>query len=395
MRLVENGTLDLDKPANAYLPGAKLRAYQGSGDDMTLRRLANHTAGLPTHFDFFYPPATPPSMEETIRRYGFAYYAPGTRAEYSNLAYGILGYIVESTAKMPWGDFQRRNVYGPLGMRRTSDRAPGAAERDGAVPYAHDAAGRYVRVAIYDFDHRPASAVWSTVNDLARFARMHLAGGVLEGVRVLSSSSVVEMQRQTSERSPGVGVGVAWHVAKAFGRRTLWHTGGMPGVASSLNLFPDDGAATIVLTNSDDRAFVTELTRRLGAALFGDTGTASPPPAVAAAAAAAPPAPAGRWEGRLVHPDGDLAVVLTVSASGSVEVSFGGRPSIALRDVEASSAGLKGRVQALLATQPGFHGIPDLVFNLTRDGERLAGTCSAVVPSYFTLPHWVELSRTR
>jgi CubicO group peptidase (beta-lactamase class C family) len=403
MRLVERGRIDLDAPANRYLPGAKLRAYRGSADDMTIRRLANHSAGMPTHFDFFYPPAAPPSMEETIRRYGFAYYAPGTQAEYSNLAYGILGYIVETVAGTSWSDFQQKSVYGPLGLRHTSDRAPAPAERNGAVPYAHDVAGRLVRVTVYDFDHRPASTIWSTANDLARFARMHLAGGQLDGTRILTAASVKEMQRQTGERSPGVGLGVAWHMATAFGRRTLWHTGGMPGVANSLNLFPDDNAATVVLTNGDDRAFVTELARRLGEGLF---GTATPPaaqPAVPAAgpvagSQAAPATPTelvGTWQGRLVHPDGEITVRVSVKPDGGVDMVLADRPPVALRLVELAPASLKGRVTALLATQPSYHGIPDLALSLTREGDRLAGVCSAVVPGYFTLPFWMDLTRAK
>src|SRR6185295_18011018 len=54
MTLVDRGLMDLDKPANSYLPHSQIRAYRGSVDDITIRRLANHTSGLPTHWDFFY-----------------------------------------------------------------------------------------------------------------------------------------------------------------------------------------------------------------------------------------------------------------------------------------------------------------------------------------------------
>jgi len=76
MQLVERGVVDLDQPANTYLGDVKLKAYRGSADAMTVRRLANHTAGLPTHYNFFYG-TSPPPMDETIRRYAFASLEPG------------------------------------------------------------------------------------------------------------------------------------------------------------------------------------------------------------------------------------------------------------------------------------------------------------------------------
>ncbi|MBE3072903.1 MAG: beta-lactamase family protein, partial [Acidobacteria bacterium] len=396
MQLVERGAIDLDKPANTYLPGAKLRAHLGSADDITIRRMANHTAGLPIHNNFFYAPARPPSMEETIRRYGFASLKPGTANQYSNLAFGILGYIVETVSKTPWSRYQEKRVYDPLGMARTSDGIRPGHEREAAVPYAHDAAGRFVRVVPYDFDHRPASAIWSTVNDLARFARMHMNDGELDGVRVLTPESVREMRRMTGESRPGTGNGVAWLVGSLYGYEgAVSHNGGMPGVATVMNTFPKPRAATIVLTNSDDRALPVEISHRLAAVLFGDAPPQQAARPGAPGAAEGPPALAGSWRGRVAHPDGAIAVVLTVKQEGGVDVAFEGRPPLSLSRVALTESTLRGQVQALVATQEGFHGIPELTFALARDGDRLTGVCSAFVPSYFTLPFWMELERSR
>lgn len=42
-----------------------------------------------------------------------------------------------------------------------------------------------------------------------------------------------------------------------------------------------------------------------------------------------------------------------------------------------------------------FRGVPELRFELIRQGDSLSGVCSAFVPSYFTLPYWIELDRAR
>ncbi len=80
MVLVERGAIDLDRPVNAYLSDAPLRS-RVDGREATVRQVANHTAGLPLHYQFFYAdrPEVPPPFEETIRRYGNLVTAPGER----------------------------------------------------------------------------------------------------------------------------------------------------------------------------------------------------------------------------------------------------------------------------------------------------------------------------
>jgi CubicO group peptidase (beta-lactamase class C family) len=96
MTLVADARVDLDKPVNQYLGAAKLRAHVGSADEATVRRIANHSAGLPEYFQFFYEnePWRPASPDETILRYGDLYSRPGERFQYSNLDYGILDYLI-------------------------------------------------------------------------------------------------------------------------------------------------------------------------------------------------------------------------------------------------------------------------------------------------------------
>src|SRR5207248_664015 len=71
MVLVERGKVDLDQPVESYLRGCHLNARAGSAEEATVRRVANHTAGLPLHYQFFYEdePYLRPAMAETMRRY--------------------------------------------------------------------------------------------------------------------------------------------------------------------------------------------------------------------------------------------------------------------------------------------------------------------------------------
>jgi CubicO group peptidase (beta-lactamase class C family) len=79
MVMRERGLLDLDRPINDYLEPSPVTVHVGDAGDVTVRRVANHTAGLTTHYQGFPAngPNRRPPIAETIRRYGHTFFAPG------------------------------------------------------------------------------------------------------------------------------------------------------------------------------------------------------------------------------------------------------------------------------------------------------------------------------
>jgi CubicO group peptidase (beta-lactamase class C family) len=393
MTLVDRGLLQLDRPANDFLPAdAQLVSHVGDADRITLRRLANHTGGLPLHYNFYYEGAEPLPYGEAIRRYGFAAHPPGDRWQYSNLAYGILEHVTELVAEEPWRAFMKRAVFDPLGMARTSDRVRPEHAGDATRQYTRDAAGRWIPVPSYRFDHAGASTHWSSALDLVRLIRMQWHGGGLDGVRILSPEAARAMLTLTGPVGADVRNGIGWFVKAYRGQPSFWHSGGMPGVSTFARAYPESRTATIVLTNSDDRTVANETTRRLAEALFPHAeweSEESPPEPL-------PPAPgmAGLWEGRMVHHDGDVPVRLRIGAEAGASIAFGDRDPVPMEAAAVNAAGFVGRVDARLRTQEGFHGIPSFLFRLEPDGEDgLRGVATAFASGYFALSHWVELRR--
>jgi CubicO group peptidase (beta-lactamase class C family) len=402
MTLVERGEIDLDRPANDYLPGAKLRSYAGDAREITIRRLASHTSGMPTHFNFFHEGAAPPPWDVTIRRYGFAVARPGTRQEYSNLGFGLLGYISELVSGVRWRALLERTVFDPLGMTRTSDHVRAGHEAEAAVPYWMDAAGRGIRLKPYQFDHPAASTYWGSANDLARFVRMHLNDGALDGVRILKPESAIAMR--TPRRDPRAAEGfnegstaeirycIGWGVERFLGHDSFSHSGGMPGVATMVRVFPENKSAVIVLTNSDDRNMAWEVALRISRILVNEPSANAAIPAPVRSPNP-PPELTGAWSGKLEHYDGPVPLRLRVQAGGAVEVSFGNRPPVSVRDAAFGQAYMTGTVDALLRTREDYHGVAPLQFRLWCDGNRLTGFAMATVTGYFGLSQFVELVR--
>jgi CubicO group peptidase (beta-lactamase class C family) len=249
MVLVERGKVDLDRPINDYLGQAKLNGRAFDASKATLRLVANHTAGVPLHYQFFYEdePYRRPEMDETIRRYANLVTPPGERSQYSNLGYGIIDYVIQRVSGKGYPDFMREEVFVPLGLTRMSvDIGPGLEDFT-ATRYAPD--GR--PIPFYDFDHPGGSAIFSSAHDLVRFGMFHLKNDLDDQRPILTDDSIEQMHRPTAIEPDGSGYGIGWSSGTTEkGLRALSHGGGMGGVSTTLRLLPEENAVVVVLCNS-------------------------------------------------------------------------------------------------------------------------------------------------
>ena len=404
MVLVDKGLVGLDKPANDYLTRARLRAYVGSADEMTIRRLANHTSGLPIHENLFFDGSEPLSPGETIRRYGFAAWMPGTHFQYSNLGTAILGFITEDVSGAPWSQFLKRNLFNPLGMRRTfTELTPGREKEqagkygsDLTLQYDYDIAARFVRTGSHSTDHPGGSSMWSSADDLVRFAQMHINGGALNGTRILREESARIMQNLTRESDvPGRKYGVGWWGDFSIGRRNFSHSGGGPGTGVMLSAYPDDKIITVVLTNYFG-AMATEVTKRLAQVLFPNVRGNKVEPIQQNTDSSIPKPTAsliGDWQGKIVYSEGDIPLRLAIHDDGIVEAGFGKMPMVKLNGVTFSESGFIGNTEGVLIRRAGFQGVSVLEFQLRREVNRLVGICDVYAKGYFELAHWVEMEK--
>ncbi len=393
MILRDRGLIDLEAPASRYLPGPRLRNPFGSADEITILRLANHTSGLPVHWNFFYNDVAPPSMDETIRRYGFAASRPGRRWEYSNLAFGILNYITEVVARRSWRAFMKEEVYDKIGMTRTSDRVRPERIADGTVQYRPGVGGTFVRVPYYAFDHPGASAVWSSARDLMRFVRLHWPG---DGVRVLSEDSARAMRTRTSRRKGSEsGTGIGWFVETHRGQKSISHSGGMPGVSTRLRAYPVARSAFTVLTNVNDRTMTRDVSRRIAAILFPEDVRDESAPAETPTAKLKTVADfAGRWVGRMDHRLGAYRVELVVRPDHVVRVRLNRKRAVTLQNVRIEAGErLFASFEGTLPTQPNFHGTARLEFRVDLEPDRLTGAVVAFGGNHFALAHWLDLRK--
>ncbi len=393
MVLVQAGKIDLDRPVNDYLGNAKVRARIGDVQQATVRRVANHTSGLPLHFQFFYAdtPYRSPSMDETILRFGNLVTAPSERYQYSNLGFGILDYCIARVSGRTYAGFMREEVFVPLGLTRTSVYIGPGLDEYAATRYNSDG----TPLPLYEFDHAGASAAYSSAHDLVRFGMFHLKAHLPDQKAILTDQSIDAMQQPTAQTGEKGGRGVGWAIGEMSGYRVVSHTGGMPGVATALRLIPSEKLAIVVLCNAP-----LTLPHRIADEIMAVVlpGFKVERPADSAAPAFRPPAElVGNWKGTISTYKAELPFTLRVLESGEIHAQIGSQMKMLWNDAGWSDGRLTGRMPGDIGIEEGARGTHHLSFSLTLRGNALNGAISAVSSSgrrnHGTVTQWVELKK--
>jgi CubicO group peptidase (beta-lactamase class C family) len=402
MQLVERGRVDLDRPIDGYLGGMRVTGLAGDASGVTVRRVMSHTAGLPLHYRFFYQGSgESPDVPGAVDRYGRVMFPPGEVYSYSNLGFGMLGELVGRVGATSYETFVRDRIFRPLGMTH-STIGTGAGLTDAAVRY--DA--RHRPIPFYDFDHRGASAVYTSAHELLRFGMFHLKtrprAGSAAWAPPLADSTVDRMQRVETPGDSTTGYGLGWFVDRDLGERRVRHTGGMPGVATVLSLYPEHRVAIVALSNQSS-GLPGRIVAEIAAAVLPTTyGQAL------AAARAAPPTPPpvlgapaelrGEWRGTVRTHEGTLPITLRVDSS-EVRVRLGDAPGLwaVLGNATYQRGLLGGRFLGAIPTADARR-VPHVVaMSLQlRDGT-LRGWAAAQVTAEsndYSLSSYAELTRT-
>lgn len=263
MQLVEQGLLDLDAPLETYV-GYAVRHPEHPETPITARMLLTHTSGLEDRFATLADVTTHGSdPEETLAEFsegytvpGGAHYdpdnwgpAPATRRVYANAGFGVLGHVLEAAGGADFRAQTDEGVFAPLALDGAGWFLADVDADRLATPYAYGGR-RYTALEHSGFAFYPASSLRISITGLARFAAALLAGGALDGARVLEEASVEEMLRP---QVPDVSSGQAL----AFSNRTVGghpyvgHSGSTFGGSTQLLLSREGTHAILLITNSD------------------------------------------------------------------------------------------------------------------------------------------------
>lgn len=242
MRLREEGLITLNDPVERWVPDTPF-------GDRTVRQLLTHTGGLSAEPPGSWWERSPGVSGDRMREIWSADQVvdeAGRRHHYSNLGFAVLGELVQRLKDAPWFEVLSTEVLQPLGMTRTTLTPQGAATSGWAVhPYAEVVMPERVQETGW---MGPAGQLWSTVTDLARWARF--IAGDTEGVL---PTSVVARMREPQAVTDGdewtSGQGLGFQLVRHAGTRFCGHGGSMPGFQAGLLVDPATGTGVVRLTN--------------------------------------------------------------------------------------------------------------------------------------------------
>ncbi|HEY0038393.1 MAG TPA: serine hydrolase [Longimicrobium sp.] len=270
--LVDEGKMQWDAPVRTYLPELQfMDPYLTSA--VTMRDLLSHRTGLRGSNLLWR--FTGHSRDEVLAR--ARYIAPQAPFRsgwvYSNVGYTIAGEAAARVAGQPWEALIRQRILDPLGMtdsflwaewgrhpaslrnvasahamidgrQQVIDRRDGAPDRDGRNSTA------------------PAGSLQASAVDLARWMRFQLAGGVVDGRRLVSEAALGETQapqlvvpstaafRASRQLKYFPAYGLGWQVWDYRGRPMLWHSGAGNGQYAYMAMLPGERLGVVVLVNS-------------------------------------------------------------------------------------------------------------------------------------------------
>ena len=267
LQQVEAGRIRLDDPLSTYLPWYR----SDTGKQIVIEQLLHHTSGLPPDFDTPSFNATPTGATYFEPRAFVEKFcesnlsaAPGSKWQYSNCGYDILGLVLESVTGQPYANLLRQKLLDPAGMHDSGLDRNGLVLSNRALGYERHLGPTYTPGPYLDLTHvYAAGAMYSTAEDLFRWNE------------AMSSDAVLSESIRKQIFTPGLNNwGYGWFVSRISagqpgeGSAIAEMRGDMPGnFFCSINRYPEQDVVIIVLRNG--YGSTERLESNLQAVLFG------------------------------------------------------------------------------------------------------------------------------
>lgn len=258
--LAQDGKLSIDDPIWRHL-----KNIPDSWTNITVRHLLSHTSGIKTYTGLTgFELTRHLTQEQFIRAIGEhpLEFQPGESWKYCNTGFNLLGYIIENVSHKSYWEFMNDRIFRPLEMTATRNRRPADIILDRAAGYEQT---NHIRInRDYDLtDVFAAGAIVSNIGDLTKW------NAALDCDAILSASSKEKMWMPTKlNNGKATKYGLGWFIETVEGHRNIGHGGSTSGFSASIQRFPKDKLAVIVLSNTDEQ-IATTLARHIAGFYFG------------------------------------------------------------------------------------------------------------------------------
>ena len=288
MQLWEKGKFKLDDNVNDYLP-FRVENPRFPGETITFRQLLTHRSSIKdgSSYGESYKCGDPSvSLGEWLKEYftpGGKYYdkngnfhtwnpgktgtLPSRPRAYTNVGFGLLGYLAETISGTNFSEYCKKNIFEPLDMTHTAWHLKDLDTSKHAVPYTYIPAGSSRRIlrqngrtqkrsekgefvphCLYSFYNYPDGLIRTSIEQIAYYISAYLNMGAYKNRRILQEQTV-----RTMLSKDHFGRGLCWFNYNREGGKTFWgHGGGDPGINTLVEFSPSDGVGVIAFVNTDN-----------------------------------------------------------------------------------------------------------------------------------------------
>ncbi|MFN2385904.1 MAG: serine hydrolase [Thermoanaerobaculia bacterium] len=258
LRLVQEGTLDLDEDVNRTLTSWRVSENEFTKEKkVTLRGLLSHTAGLTVHgYEGYAAGEAVPTLAQILDGAKPANSVPtrvdilpGSRWRYAGGGYSVMQQLLVDVTGKPFPELMRETVLRKLGMADSTYQQPLNPKQRSQAASGHDERGVVIQGRWHTYPEMAAAGLWTTPSDLGRFAIELQQSAAGRSNRLLSA----EMAR--GMLTPGLGDWGLGFGVKGKGRESRFsHSGSNEGFRATLIAYRETGQGAVVMTNSDNGA---------------------------------------------------------------------------------------------------------------------------------------------
>lgn len=249
IHLVEKGQLALEDKLTSVLP--QLRFSDKRSEDITIKNLLNHTSGITDLVSYNW--SNNNQADNSLRDFLLSKnlkleFQPSSEYSYSNLAYDVLGLVVEQISGMTFEDYVKINIMIPSGMAASDFRFFQIADTLRTSPHSRRLLSNNVyqrRIYPYTREHASSSTLNSSAKELSRW--------MISFFERLETETEPYLFRSMTEQSASVNnsIGLGFQLYSVEGKRAIGHFGGDKGFRSFLLMVPDKKIGLVLLANCD------------------------------------------------------------------------------------------------------------------------------------------------
>jgi CubicO group peptidase (beta-lactamase class C family) len=277
--LVDEGKIKWDDPVKKYIPEFKMYNDYVT-NEFTIRDLLTHRSGLGLGAGdlMIWPDGNNFTVNDIIHNLQYLKPVSAFRSkyDYDNLLYIVAGEVLHRASGKTWQEFVEERILKPLEMNKTAASFTRLKDTSNVIVPHVPTDGKLKAIVRYKsttFD--PAAGIYSSVNDLSKWAIMQLQKGKYganQENRLFSEKQHKEMWTpQTIEDCPPNppynshfrNYGLGWQLTDVKGTLQVGHTGGLDGIVTQVTLLPELNLGIIVLTNQQSGAAFNAITNTI------------------------------------------------------------------------------------------------------------------------------------